>query len=542
MRIVPRLCVCCLFLTCLPRAFPQTSAAPVVMGTVNAASYSAPIKPGSVIAIFGSNLATATQSAPSSGASLPTLLGGTSVAINGTPAPLFFVSSDQINAQLPVSINSTSLSLSSASLIVNTPVGASQPLTISIFAVGPGFFTADSSGCGQAVALNVLLNGTLSLNSTVNSAAPGDYVTLFGTGLGTLQKQPSDGSAVSAADPFTASNTLYLDGPPLENAFSVLPTYSGAAPTLVGVDQINFQIPQGVRNGCAVPVSLAADNILLTPFVTLSINANHGQCSDPPSQSYGEVRLNKTIASGTTSDGTTEQFSATFPSGPGLKQPQAPVLTPGANSINVFAPAANLRGCSIAGYTPLSAGTIQIKTPTQGTIAVVPTTQAGWISYQQKLPAGSITPGQYTIVTQAGDPVTFNEVLSVGTPITIQTNLTPGTILSAANPPVITWTGGGTSEIIRATLIADASRIASPTDIYYASASAGSLTLQSSCVGQNSSRLCTFGLPPSNNAELRIDVLPASGIGDSISAEGISQKVRFTWNYEYVFGKLSVTN
>ena len=69
-------------------------------GVVNAAGLKAPVAPGSVIAIIGSNLAAARIAA--SGLPLPTKLGGVSVVVNGyLAAPLFSVSPGQITAQLP---------------------------------------------------------------------------------------------------------------------------------------------------------------------------------------------------------------------------------------------------------------------------------------------------------------------------------------------------------------------------------------------------------------------------------------------------------
>src|SRR5258708_1004448 len=89
-----------LSLGCLPFAFAQT---PQIAsgGIVNAASWSSPVAPGALIAIFGTNLANREQSASTP---LPFTLGGTSLAINGIPAPLAFVSPGQINAQVPSSL------------------------------------------------------------------------------------------------------------------------------------------------------------------------------------------------------------------------------------------------------------------------------------------------------------------------------------------------------------------------------------------------------------------------------------------------------
>src|SRR5580698_9419514 len=84
-----------------PSAFAQTSAVPVVTNVVNSASYTGPVEPASLISIFGSNLAAVTQPVAASVTPLPTGVGGTSVSVNGIPAPLLFVSPGQINAQMP---------------------------------------------------------------------------------------------------------------------------------------------------------------------------------------------------------------------------------------------------------------------------------------------------------------------------------------------------------------------------------------------------------------------------------------------------------
>src|ERR1700693_977526 len=76
------------------QVLPQITSA----GGVNAASYAQTISPGSIVSIFGTNLANSIATA--SGIPLPTELGGSSVTVNGTKAPLFFVSPNQINFQV----------------------------------------------------------------------------------------------------------------------------------------------------------------------------------------------------------------------------------------------------------------------------------------------------------------------------------------------------------------------------------------------------------------------------------------------------------
>jgi hypothetical protein len=73
-------------------------------GVVNGASFllAANLAPGSIISVFGTNLASANTS--NSGFPLPTTLAGIKLTIGGVDAPLFYGSNGQVNAQLPFEI------------------------------------------------------------------------------------------------------------------------------------------------------------------------------------------------------------------------------------------------------------------------------------------------------------------------------------------------------------------------------------------------------------------------------------------------------
>src|SRR5687767_1218789 len=88
-----------LWAACLLIGSTPLLSAPVVSGVLNGASFTQTIAPGAIISIFGTALARGTASASS--LPLPTSLEGTSVMVGGQPIPLFFVSTTQINAQLP---------------------------------------------------------------------------------------------------------------------------------------------------------------------------------------------------------------------------------------------------------------------------------------------------------------------------------------------------------------------------------------------------------------------------------------------------------
>jgi uncharacterized protein (TIGR03437 family) len=192
-----------LFWLLLAAAIALPAQRPVIApgGVVNAASYATggttgkSVSQGSLVAIFGSNLAGSEQSA--TGFPLPTELGGTSVTLNGARVPLLYVSPHQINVQFsPVSTPIPRLSTDPASLVVATASGASEPVLVLPGDYGPpfGVFTLDGSGCGRGAVLNVAADGSLSLNSPTNSASPGDFLTVYGTGLVGFLNAPPAGS------------------------------------------------------------------------------------------------------------------------------------------------------------------------------------------------------------------------------------------------------------------------------------------------------------------------------------------------------------
>ena len=183
----------------------------------------------------------------------------------------------------------------------------------------------------------------------------------------------------------------------------------------------------------------------------------------------------------------------------------------------------------MAGHSELSAGAIQIQAAGQNAISAPPVSRSDGVTYQTALPRGFVGPGQYTISAPPSAPVTFQQTMTVGHPISIQNGPAPGTVIGGKNLPTITWTGGDSSSIIRVTLIGSVSDIYYQDLVYYFSASAGSLTLPN-----------IAGLPGSSAGELILEVLPASGIAASVTAQGISQQVQFSWSYKYIFGGLTV--
>jgi uncharacterized protein (TIGR03437 family) len=493
-------------------------------GVVNAASFGSPLAPGGIASIFGSNLASGRQSAQ---APFPPSLGGTSVTINGLPAPVLFVSPGQVNVQVPSALGAGSLSggagfysVVAGSVIVNTAAGASAPVSFPVGTGYPGFFSIDGSGCGQAAALNITPEGVVSVNSPSNSAAPGDYVAIFGTGFGLAANQPVDGNALAGPSSFLSPVRLLL------NMTAVTPSYGGLAPSFPGVDQINFQVPATMRNGCAVPV--APSQALSGPPVTISVQAGRGQCVDPPLQSYGTISFYKSFPE---SPGqSSESFFAVFPSGPALVPAQSAVA-----SVAILSPLPlNLRSCAVPGYSELSAGAITIQPPSGTAVTVQPQPiSLGGASYNQSLPTGFLGAGTYKISGMPGNQFALQTSIQLGSPITVQTNLAPGTAISASQPLTIQWTGGDSSSSVNVEFSAAGLGVGAVVLL----ASAGSVTIPPPCF----TGTCTFG-PPTTPVQISVTVQPGLDAVTSVMAPGITFPVQLSWGFSYLFTGLTLTN
>ena len=129
-----------------------------------------------------------------------------------------------------------------ALLPANIPIGPAQlnlfyngfkaSAQIAILPASFGLFTI-SQGFGSALAQQVANDHTLAKNQLTHPAKPGDYVVLYGTGLGSVTQDQV---------------TVMLGGKPA----SV--TWAGPAPGEPGVDTINFVVPDdaSIPNDCYV--------------------------------------------------------------------------------------------------------------------------------------------------------------------------------------------------------------------------------------------------------------------------------------------------
>ena len=140
--------------------FTLASTAPLLAAVTNAASQlQGSLAPGEIISIFG----------------LPLGPADPQVLFDGRPAQVLYSSLTQVNAIVPDSVAGRPFTM----LEVDHHGLRSDGWGVPVVRAAPGIFTTDSSGQGQAVALN----GDNSLNSPTNPARRGSLIRIFTTGV-----------------------------------------------------------------------------------------------------------------------------------------------------------------------------------------------------------------------------------------------------------------------------------------------------------------------------------------------------------------------
>ncbi len=248
-----------------PAQASPTTAAPIAL--VNAASYEASVAPGSIAALFGAGLSTQTLSATS--VPLPKTLGGVTVKIGGIDAPLFFVSPNQINLQVPGGVAAGTAIVQVFNSGIAAAVGDG---TVAVADASPGIFTLDLSGKNQAIAQNSDLSRNADFDKVPGARpeASGNVVVLYATGIGNTNPLVADGQAAPGGPlaQATSATTVTIGGTPAEVQFS------GLTPGFVGLWQINVVLPANLPTNLATPmtVSLKGKQSLVTTLAIVNKN------------------------------------------------------------------------------------------------------------------------------------------------------------------------------------------------------------------------------------------------------------------------------
>jgi uncharacterized protein (TIGR03437 family) len=215
---------------------PAESISNAASGVINATP------PGSIFSIYGVGLAT--RDMQEVGLPIPTSLLTTSVTVNGVSAPLFYVSTGQINAQMPWEVQGGTV----ATIVVKNSTATSNPAAVIVPATGtPGIILINNRAA--------VTNQDGSLNTGVNGAKVGDEVVAYFLGGGPVQNQTAQVTgrpAPSGLSPITGSATVTVGG-----VLAPVVYYVGLTPGSVGLYQANFQVPQLVRGTYPVVITIA---------------------------------------------------------------------------------------------------------------------------------------------------------------------------------------------------------------------------------------------------------------------------------------------
>jgi len=208
---------------------------PIIAAVVNGASFHPSGAPGAIMTILGANFSDAVYDA-STTYPLPTVLGQTSVTVDGFRAPLYYVSPKQINFQMP----STVLPSGGSVVVSNGAAGlrASSSHDAALGSVDPGIFVTPDKRASA-------LNGDLSLHTPATPIPAGGYVILYLTGQGAVTPAVADGTAAPAA-PLSIINASVTVTIGSKNAEV---TYKGIAPGFAGLAQLNVIVPAGLPPG-----------------------------------------------------------------------------------------------------------------------------------------------------------------------------------------------------------------------------------------------------------------------------------------------------
>jgi uncharacterized protein (TIGR03437 family) len=172
-------------------------------------------------------------------------LGDVQVLVADQPAPLSYVSPGQINAFIPMSSPTTGTIEIQVVRVSTGQILASYPVQMGV--ASPGLFTVNMSPTGPLAANNQ----DNSLNTPGNPIARGQVIQLFGTGQGFIPGAPPDGEPASGLIP-TDLRPRVIIGTDFVADSDV--QYSGLAPGLVGLWQINVKIPDKVLPAALVRV------------------------------------------------------------------------------------------------------------------------------------------------------------------------------------------------------------------------------------------------------------------------------------------------
>ena len=232
------------------------------------------ISPNAIISVFGQGFAGTRTLKPviDADGGIAVNLAATCLQIGGKRAPLFVVTPGQINAQVPHDLapGEAALTVTRGCGTANEQRSASASATVA--AVSPAFFNVLSNldGRNPLVALHgggPDLVGAPGLGAEFTPAAPGEVVTLYGTGFGPTEPAIAAGQ-IPGPEVNLANAVAFTVG-----GIAVPPEdvpYAGASPCCAGIYQFTVRLPANLPDGDA-PVTATVQGVSTPqgPYLTV---------------------------------------------------------------------------------------------------------------------------------------------------------------------------------------------------------------------------------------------------------------------------------
>ncbi len=214
------------------------------------------VAPGSIISIYGQNLADSLQLGPVN--PLAQTIGNVTVTVGDYLMPLFFVSPSQINAQVP-----SELADGTYTLTVHTMGQADISAPFTVKRDSPGVFTQFNE---QKIPYVLALHQDGTVVTADSPARHGEVISVYGTGFGPYDQPVIDGFPAPQTPLRNVADPVMVTAGTLK----AKPDFAGAAPGFVGLTQLNLKItddfPSGVVVDMAVTVNGVSSNTVKLPL------------------------------------------------------------------------------------------------------------------------------------------------------------------------------------------------------------------------------------------------------------------------------------
>ena len=209
------------------------------------------VSPGDIVALFGEHLL---LSAPASNTSLPlpTDLGSTKVYVNGALVPLYYVSYNQINFQLPYEATA-----GNSVVEVERQTQRSNKIVMPVVDRAPRLLRLGLGNYGiiQNAADYSLVGPADIPGLAAKPVKAGDAITIYMIGGGQTSPPATTGAGVTGDLRYLPATTVTFGNPsPLGGGVVVDALFSGLTPNFVGLYQVNVIIPADAPVGMNVPL------------------------------------------------------------------------------------------------------------------------------------------------------------------------------------------------------------------------------------------------------------------------------------------------